>query len=211
MTPPPPSPYSETLRTRRVTASPGAIQHHRPHLAHPPRHLRHYQRRTPRSEDPAATGRRDAPSAAPTSHAGTPEPGAPHTSHHQDGTPFAAAHHPGPQQVSKLATGTGSPQRHAPVGRNHSGTPTHLPPLDHRTHLHLDTTSRPPPAPPHRPRGCHHHTKEGELHNGEPCLRRPHAHTRLFNTHYGRCRAHPVARHHHHLRRPQRPHTHLAT
>ena len=128
-----------------------------------------------------------------------------------DGTPFAAAHHPGPQQVSKLATGTGSPQRHAPVGRNHSGTPSHLPPLDHRTHLHLDTTSRPPPPPPHRSRGCHHHTKEGELHNGEPCLRRPHAHTQLVNTHDGRYRPHSVARHHHHLPRPQRPHTHLAT
>ena len=71
-----------------------------PHLAHPPQHLCHYQLRTPRSEGPPATRRRGAPSAAAISHAGTPQSGAPRTSHHQNGTPPGAPHHPRRQRVA---------------------------------------------------------------------------------------------------------------
>ena len=105
----------------------------------------------------------------------------------------------------------GGPQWHTPVGRNHPGAPGNPPPLNHRTHQHLDTTDGPPPPPPHRPRGCHHHTNRERPHNGSPHPRRPHTPASIVGTYDGTSRPHPMASHRHHLPHPQRPHTHLAT
>ena len=82
--------------------------------------------------------------------------------------PPTATHHLGPQRASGLTARMGGPQRHAPVGRNHTGAPGHPPPLNQRTHHHLDTTGGPPPPPPHCPTGCHHHTNGGRSHNSRP-------------------------------------------
>ena len=71
-TPPPPSPYSKAPRTRRNTTSPGTIWHPNPCLPHPPRCLRHHQRRTAGGESPTTTGRRDAPGTISTNHTKRP-------------------------------------------------------------------------------------------------------------------------------------------
>ena len=79
----------------------------------------------------------------------------------------------------------GGPQRHAPVGRNHTRTPGHPPPLNYPTRHHLDTTDGPPPPPPHRPRGYHHHTNRGRPHNSSPRPCRPHTPTSIIGTNDG--------------------------
>ena len=104
----------------------------------------------------------------------------------------------------------GRPQRHTPMGRNHTRAPGHPPPLDHRAHHHLGTTDGPPPPPPHRPRRCHNHTHGGRPRNSSPRPRRPHTPASIVGTYDGTSRPHPMASHRHHLPRPQRPHTHLA-
>ena len=104
----------------------------------------------------------------------------------------------------------GGPQRHTRVGRNHPGAPGHPPPLNHRTHHHLDTTDGPPRPPLHRPRGCHHHTNGGRPQNSSPLTRHPHTPASINCTYDGTSGPHPMASHRHHLPHPQRPHTHLA-
>ena len=94
--------------------------------------------------------------------------------------------------------------------RNHTGAPDHLPPLDHRTYHHLDTTNGPPPPPPHCPRRCHHHTNGGRPHYSSPHPGRPHTPASIVGTYDGTSRPHPMASHRHHLPHPEQPHTHLA-
>ena len=101
----------------------------------------------------------------------------------------------------------GGPQRHTPVGRNHPGALGHPPPLNHRTHHHLDSIAGPPPPPPHRPRGCHHHTNGGRPHNSSPHPHRPNTPASIVRTYDGTSGPHPMASHHHHHPTPN-DHTH---
>ena len=102
------------------------------------------------------------------------------------------------------------PQRHTPMGRNHTWAPGHPPPLDRRAHHPLGTTDRQPPPPAHRPRGCHNHTNGGRPRNSSPRLGRQHTPASIVGTYGGTSRTHPMASHRHHLTHPQQPHTHLA-
>ena len=94
--------------------------------------------------------------------------------------------------------------------RKHTGTPSHLPPLDHGASRHLDTPRRPQQNPLQCARGCNHHSRGGRPLNGDPYPRRPHAATSLLTTHDGTHRPYPVAGHRH-LRSPQPPHANLPT
>ena len=107
--------------------------------------------------------------------------------------------------------GIGSPQRQALVGRNHTRAPGHPPALNHRIHQYLGTTGRPPPPPPHHPRKCRHHTNGARLPKGSPRPRHPHTPTNINGIHDSATGPHCMASHRHHLPRPQRPNTHLAT
>ena len=93
----------------------------------------------------------------------------------------------------------GGPQRHTPMGRNHTWAPGHPPPLDHRAHHHLGTTDGLPPHPPHRPRQCHNHTNGGRPRNSSPRPRRPHPPASIVGTYGYTSRPHPMASHRHHL------------
>ena len=137
-------------------------------------------------------------------------PRAPRPPHYQTGAAPTTPHRPGPQRVSKPTAGMDNPQRHAPVGRNHTGAPGHQPPLNQGTHQRLGTTGGPPPTSLHHPRGCRHHTNVGRLHNSGPRPRRPHTPTNVVGTHDSAPRPHAMGSYRHHLPRPQRPHTHLA-
>ena len=74
-----------------------------PRLPHPPRCLRHHQRRTPGGESPTTTGRTDAPGTITTNHRRKTPHRAPHPPHHHNGAPPTTPHHPGPQRVSRPA------------------------------------------------------------------------------------------------------------
>ena len=150
---------------------------HPSRLPQPPRRLRHHQRKNTRRKSPRTTRKRDAPGTPPSNRTGAPPERAPHPPHHQNGAPPTTPHHPGSQRISEPTAGIGSPQRHVPVGPNHTGAPGHPPPLNHRTHQHLGTTGRPPPPPPHHPRRCRHHANERRPHNDSPRPSHPHTPT----------------------------------
>ena len=176
---------------------------HPPCLPHPPRCLRRHQCRAPGGQSPPATGRRHAPGTITINHTRPTPHRAPHPPHHHNGAPPTTPHHPRPKRVSRPAAGMGGPQRHTPMGRNHTGPPGHPPPLNRRAHHHLGTTDGPPPPPPHRPRRCHDHTHGRRPRNSSPRPRRPHTPASIVGTYDGASRPHPLAGHRHHLPRPQ--------
>ena len=153
--------HHHTARRREPCGVPSHVERSGiapPRLPHPPRRLRHHQRRTTRSKSPRP-----------------PDDEMP-----QAPSPPTAQERPHPEPLTHPITKMELPPKHRTIpDRNafcglprewaiHNGTlrwDEITPGLQAirlhsitKTHHHLDTSARPPPSPPSRQRGCRRHT-----------------------------------------------------